>query len=76
VFGDRLSSDPRLGFTALRLLGAINLADLPRGAEITMDGRIIATTMGIAALMGVVLGTIPVMGSSTLTLTTILPASC
>ena len=49
-----------VGYGALRLLGAINIQDLPRGQEIRLDGVVVAYTIGIAAAIGFVLGLIPV----------------
>jgi predicted permease len=50
-----------VGYLAMRLLGTLNFEDLPRGAEIRMDGIVIAYTLGVSALVGVLLGAIPVM---------------
>jgi len=49
-----------VGYATLRLLGTINIQDLPRGEEIRMDGVVVAYTLGVAALIGLVLGLIPV----------------
>jgi putative ABC transport system permease protein len=48
------------GYAALRLLGSLSIQDLPRGEEIRLDGVVVAYTLGIAALIGIVLGMIPV----------------
>jgi len=56
-----------VGYVALRLLGLINLQEMPRGDEIRIDGMVVLFTLGIAALMGLILGLIP--------MATILPAS-
>jgi predicted permease len=61
-----------LGYAALQVLGAVTLENLPRGAEIALDGRVVVTTMLIAGVLGIVLGTIPVLGSLPLSLTTML----
>src|SRR5205823_5942547 len=56
-----------VGYAALQLLGTLNLQDLPRGAEIRLDGIVIAYTAAVAAAIGFVLGLIPVA--------TVLPAN-
>jgi putative ABC transport system permease protein len=61
-----------VGYAALRLLGTIILNDLPGGPELTMDLRIVATTLMTAALIGIVLGAIPVVGGLPTNLTTTL----
>jgi len=49
-----------IGYAALRLLGTINIQDLPRGEEIRLDGVVVAYTVVVASLIGFVLGLIPV----------------
>jgi predicted permease len=49
-----------IGYGALRLLGTINIQDLPGGAEIRLDGVVVAYTVAVAAVIGFVLGLIPV----------------
>ena len=49
-----------VGYGALRLLGTLNIQELPRGAEIRLDGVVVAYTLGTAAVIGFVLGLIPV----------------
>jgi predicted permease len=61
-----------VGYTALRLLGAIDIQDLPRGSEIRLDAVVVGYTLGIAALLGVVLGLIPVANVLPANLTTVL----
>jgi predicted permease len=61
-----------VGYATLRLLGAINIQDLPRGAEIRLDTVVIAYTLGIAALVGTVLGLIPVASVLPANLTAVL----
>jgi len=56
-----------LGYAALRFLTTLNLQDLPRAGEIRLDGIVVALTLGIAAVIGLTLGLIPVA--------TILPAN-
>ena len=35
-----------VGYAALRLLGTLNIQDLPRGEEIRLDGVVVAYTLG------------------------------
>src|SRR5262245_59011058 len=49
-----------VGYVTLRLLGTIDIQELPRGQEIRLDAVVIAYTFGIAAAIGLVLGLIPV----------------
>ena len=49
-----------LGYAALRLLGTLNLQDLPRGEEIRIDGVVAGYTAAVAAAIGLILGLIPV----------------
>jgi predicted permease len=44
-------------------MGAINLEELPRMAEIELDGGVALYTMGVAAALGLVLGTIPLLAA-------------
>jgi len=48
------------GWGGLRLLETLGVDQLPRGAEITLDGTAVAWTAGLALLIGLVLGLIPV----------------
>ncbi|HET8946729.1 MAG TPA: ABC transporter permease [Candidatus Polarisedimenticolia bacterium] len=50
-----------LGYATLRLLGTINIQDLPRGQEIRVDGATVAYALGLASLIGCALGVIPVL---------------
>jgi len=50
-----------LGYATLRLLGTINIQDLPRGHEIRVDGATVAYALGLASLVGCALGIIPVV---------------
>src|SRR5205807_8773056 len=61
-----------VAYAALRLLGGLNIQDLPRGGEIRMDGVVVAYTMGIAAAIGVLLGIIPAAGVLPANLTIVL----
>jgi predicted permease len=49
-----------VGYVALQLLGTLNIQELPRGEEIRLDGVVVAFTLALAALIGLVLGVIPV----------------
>jgi predicted permease len=49
-----------VGYAALRLLGTLNIQELPRGEEIRLDGVVVGYTLAIAAAIGFVLGLIPV----------------
>jgi predicted permease len=49
-----------VGYAALQLLGTLNIQELPRGEEIRLDGIVVAYTIGVAALIGLVVGLIPV----------------
>ena len=55
------------GYAALRFLTTLHLQDLPRAGEIRLDGIVVAFTLGIAAVIGLTLGLIPVA--------TVLPAN-
>jgi len=48
-----------LGWAALRVLGTLNLDQIPRGGEIRLDGVSVAFTMAVAAVLGVVIGAFP-----------------
>jgi predicted permease len=61
-----------VGWAALRLLGAVNIQDLPRGHDIRLDDVVVLYTVGIAAAIGVVLGLIPVVSILSTNVTTVL----
>jgi predicted permease len=61
-----------VGYAALRLLGTLNIQELPRGEEIRLDGVVVAYTLATAALIGFVLGLIPVANVLPANLTTVL----
>jgi predicted permease len=61
-----------VGYATLQLLGAINIRELPRGQEIRLDGIVIAYTLGVSLLIGVVLGLIPVLNVLPANLTIVL----
>ena len=48
-----------LGLWSLDALAWMGLSDLPRAHEIRMDGAVVALTLGIALLLGVVIGAVP-----------------
>jgi predicted permease len=52
-----------LGYAALQALGAVNIQELPRGSEIRLDLVVVLYTLGMAAVIGVVLGLIPVVNA-------------
>ena len=49
-----------IGYTALQLLSTLDIQELPRGEEIRLDATVTAWTLGVSALIGIVLGMIPV----------------
>jgi predicted permease len=61
-----------VGYAALRLLGTLNIQELPRGEEIRLDGVVVAYTVGIAAVIGFILGLIPVANVLPANLTVVL----
>jgi len=61
-----------VGYAALQALSALSLDALPRGGEIRLDGVVVAVTVGAAALIGLVLGLIPVAGLLPASLTVML----
>jgi putative ABC transport system permease protein len=61
-----------VGYATLRLLGTINIQELPRGQEIRLDAVVVAWTLAVAAAIGVVLGLIPVAAVLPANLTTVL----
>jgi predicted permease len=61
-----------VGYAALQLLGTLNIQELPRGEEIRLDGVVVAYTLGVAAVIGLVLGLIPVANVLPANLTVVL----
>jgi predicted permease len=61
-----------VGYATLRLLGRINLQELPRGDEIRIDGMVVLYTLGVAVVMGVILGLIPLASVLPVNLTGVL----
>lgn len=51
-----------LGYLGLTLLTERGLDTLPRGSEIRMDALVVGFTMGLALLVGVIVGLVPVIG--------------
>jgi predicted permease len=47
------------GFWSLDALRWLGLADLPRSHEIRMDATVVAMTMGVALVLGVIIGALP-----------------
>src|SRR5205823_13498126 len=61
-----------VGYAALRLLGTLNIQELPRGEEIHLDLVVVGYTLAVAAAIGVMLGLIPVAAVLPASLTTVL----
>jgi hypothetical protein len=51
-----------LGLGGLRLLGALGVERIPRGAEISLELPVVLATLAAAVAIGFVLGAIPVLG--------------
>jgi predicted permease len=50
-----------LGWAAVRFIASLNLDQVPRGYEITLDGAGIALTLGLAMAAGLLIGVAPVL---------------
>ena len=50
-----------LGFWSLGALTSLGLADIPRAHEIRMDAVVVVCILGLAAMLGVVVGAVPAM---------------
>jgi predicted permease len=61
-----------VGWGALRLMGALNIEELPRGSEIRLDLATVAVTLAAGALIGLLLGLIPAVAAVPSTVTTML----
>jgi len=61
-----------VGYGVIQLLGAMNLDQIPRGQEVRLDGIVIAYTIGVAFVLGIVIGLIPVANVLPANLTTVL----
>jgi predicted permease len=48
-----------LGYWSLDALPALGLTDLPRAHEVRMDGVVVAFALGLAVVLGVVVGAVP-----------------
>ncbi len=48
-----------VGLAGIKLLSAYGAAELPRGAEIGMDGTVLLFTLGVALVAGLIFGAIP-----------------
>jgi len=52
-----------LGWAGLRMLGGMNLEQIPRGAEIRLDTVSVAFTLGLAVALGFALGLFPLVSA-------------
>jgi len=53
-----------IGLWSLQLLGALGADELPRGGEIALDRIAVLLTLGLAGLLGLALGLVPVVSMS------------
>jgi predicted permease len=60
------------GYWSLSVLASLGLADIPRAHEIRMDGVVVAFTLGVAVLLGIVVGAVPAMQVSTMNIGVVL----
>ena len=60
------------GAWGLQLLGTLGADELPRGGEIAMDGVVVALTLGVATIIGLLLSLAPVVRLTTANLQTAL----
>jgi putative ABC transport system permease protein len=61
-----------IGYWSLDALAWLGLSDLPRAHEIRLDGTVLALTLGLAALLGIVVGVAPAVHLSRLGLSNVL----
>lgn len=61
-----------LGRWALSFLSSFDLDELPRGSEIHMDGFVVAAMLGLAVLIGLLIGIVPVVKLMRVNLNTLL----
>ena len=52
-----------VGWSGLRALGALNLQDLPGGADIPVDARIVVFTIATSIVIGILLGVLPALAA-------------
>jgi putative ABC transport system permease protein len=50
-----------LGYFGLKALNLFGLEDIPRGSEIAMDGTVVIFILGLALIIGIVIGAVPVV---------------
>jgi predicted permease len=60
-----------LGWGGLRLLGRLDLQQIPRGTEIGLDPVSVGSTLGLSVLLGVVIGIFPVANAYGVTLSSV-----
>ena len=53
-----------VGLLGLQSFGVLGADQLPRGSEIAIDGVVVAVTLAVALMLGVVLGLVPVVKMS------------
>ncbi len=61
-----------LGYWSLDALTALGLSDLPRAHEIRIDGTVVTFMLGLALLLGIVVGAVPAMQLAGVNLGTVL----
>ena len=49
-----------LGYWGLKALSRLGLQEIPRGSEIAMDGTVVLFILGLASMIGLLIGAIPV----------------
>ena len=54
------------------MLSALGLADIPRAHEIRMDGVVVAFSLGLALLLGIVVGAVPALQLSDMNVSVVL----
>ena len=60
------------GAWSLGVLSALGLADIPRAHEIRMDGVVVAFSLGLALLLGIVVGAVPALHLSDMNVSVVL----
>jgi putative ABC transport system permease protein len=61
-----------VGFWSLDALATLGLSDLPRAHEIRMDGTVLAFTLGLAVVLGIVIGIAPAVQLARVNLSNVL----